>query len=98
MRVAPVEILGWVSSFILVLTLVKQVAKQWKTGHSEGVSRWLFIGQVAASVGFLVYSLLIENWVFVVTNGLLVLNSLVGLFIVLWQKRHPGTAPKVAIR
>jgi hypothetical protein len=67
---------------VLVVTLVHQVRKQWKSGRSEGVSRWLFIGQLAASGGFVVYSVLLRNWVFVVTNALLVVNALVGYAIV----------------
>ena len=46
----PVDVIGWVSSLILVLTLGKQVRKQWQTRDSGGVSTWLFIGQLAASV------------------------------------------------
>ena len=75
------QVIGFVSSFILLLTIGKQVYKQWKEGTSEGVSKWLFIGQTAASVGFLIYSLMIKDWVFIVTNSVMVLNSLAGLVI-----------------
>lgn len=82
------EILGWVSSLILLLTVGKQVYKQWKEGTSEGVSKWLFFGQIAASIGFLTYSILITNWVFIVTNSLMVVNSLVGIGILLYHRRR----------
>ena len=82
-----VEAVGWVSSFILVLTIARQVYKQWQEGSSEGVSKWLFIGQLSASTGFTVYSWLVGNWVFVVTNSLMLLNGLLGLFIVLHHRR-----------
>ena len=82
------EAIGWVSSFILVLTIGKQVFKQWKEGSSENVSKWLFIGQLAASLGFTIYSWLVDNWVFVVTNAIMVVNALVGLFIVLHHRRR----------
>jgi MtN3 and saliva related transmembrane protein len=75
------EILGWASSFILLLTLIKQVYKQWRDRTSEGVSKWLFTGQLAASLGFLIYSCLVGNWVFVVTNGLLTINNIAGIVI-----------------
>jgi MtN3 and saliva related transmembrane protein len=87
-----VELIGWVSSAILVLTIGKQVAKQWREGSSEGVSRWLFIGQLAASAGFTIYSLLVRNWVFVVTNALMLGNAVLGLFIVLRHRRRHGRA------
>jgi uncharacterized protein with PQ loop repeat len=82
-----VEAVGWVSSVILVLTIAKQVYKQWQEGSSEGVSKWLFVGQMAASLGFTVYSWLVDNWVFVVTNAVMLLNGLVGLLIVLHHRK-----------
>lgn len=32
------EVIGWASSLILILTIGKQVYKQWQDGSSEGVS------------------------------------------------------------
>lgn len=81
------EVIGWFSSFILVLTIGKQVHKQWKSGSSEGVSKWLFVGQITASVGFTIYSVLVRNWVFVVTNALLLLSAILGGVIVLKHRR-----------
>jgi uncharacterized protein with PQ loop repeat len=83
-----VEVLGWFSSCVLVLTIAKQVYKQWQEGSSEGVSKWLFVGQMTASTGFTVYSLLVRNWVFVVTNALMLLNGLLGLAIVLHHRKR----------
>jgi MtN3 and saliva related transmembrane protein len=82
------EAVGWASSCILVLTIAKQVYKQWKEGKSEGVSRWLFVGQMAASLGFTVYSWLVGNWVFVVTNAVMLLNGLAGLLILRHHRRR----------
>ncbi len=82
------EAVGWVSSCILVLTIAKQVYKQWQEGSSEGVSKWLFVGQIAASLGFTVYSWLVSNWVFVVTNALMLCNGLLGLLIVIHHRRR----------
>jgi MtN3 and saliva related transmembrane protein len=99
-----IELIGWVSSAILVLTIAQQVAKQWREGSSEGVSRWLFVGQFAASAGFTIYSVLVRNWVFVVTNALMLGNALLGLFIVLRHRRlhrraaRAGTSPAVRPR
>jgi uncharacterized protein with PQ loop repeat len=81
------EAIGWFSSFILVLTIAKQVHKQWKSGSSEGVSKWLFVGQITASVGFTLYSVMLRNWVFMVTNALLLLSAIVGGVIVLKHRR-----------
>ena len=88
------EAVGWVSSLILVLTIAKQVYKQWQEGSSEGVSKWLFVGQMAASLGFTVYSWLVSNWVFVVTNAVMLVNGLLGLLIVLHHRRRERAGAK----
>jgi len=82
------EAIGWISSFVLVLTIGRQVLKQYKEGKSEGVSKWLFVGQMTASGGFLLYSWLVKNWVFVATNAVMVLNGLAGYMIVRHHRRR----------
>lgn len=92
-----IEIVGWVSSALLVLTIAKQIYKQWQEKTSEGVSKWLFIGQAMASAGFTVYSGMVQNWVFVVTNALMLLNAFIGLGIVLYHRRRSSnSAPRSA--
>lgn len=86
------DVLGWVSSLILVVTIGKQVWKQYKDGSSEGVSKWLFVGQIAANLGFLVYSYLLKNWVFIFTNGVILLSSIAGLLIVKHHRRREQKA------
>jgi hypothetical protein len=60
------------------------------------VSRWLFVGQCAASIAFILYSWLLRNWVFVATNALILLTALIGEVIYLRNRRsgqrpHPST-------
>lgn len=81
------EAIGWFSSFVLVLTLSQQVYEQWRSGTSQGVSRWLFVGQLTASSGFTLYSVMVGNWVFVVTNALLLLSAVIGVVIVFKHRR-----------
>lgn len=93
------ELLGWMSSFVLVLTIGRQVLRQWRSGHSEGVSIWLFVGQMVASTGFTIYSALVDNWVFVVTNAIMLVFAIAGFVIVKIHRRgqsrspHPGRRP-----
>jgi len=82
------DITGWISALILILTISRQVYTQWRTRSTAGVSRWLFVGQLAASAGFVVYSFLVENWVFVATNTFLLLTAVVGQLIYLGNKRR----------
>ena len=89
------EAIGWISSLVLVCTIAKQIYKQWHEGTSKGVSRWLFIGQMIASGGFTLYSALVKNWVFVVTNALMLIGATVGYAIVIHHQRSSSTSPRV---
>jgi len=82
-----VDAVGWASSGILLATITKQVHRQWMAGTSEGVSKWLFLGQIAASVGFTVYSVMVANPIFLVTNSLMLVAACVGL-VLLFHHRH----------
>jgi MtN3 and saliva related transmembrane protein len=77
----PADLIGWTSSAILLATLARQVYVQFRERSTQGVSGWLFVGQLAASTGFLVYSVLVDNWVFVFTNAALLVTALVGQVI-----------------
>jgi uncharacterized protein with PQ loop repeat len=83
------EWIGWASSFVLLATILRQVYTQWKTKSDVGVSRWLFVGQLTASTGFTIYSLLLRNWVYVFSNLALLVTAIVGEWIYLRNKRHP---------
>ena len=80
------ELIGWASSVILLVTIGKQIHKQWVTRTSAGVSKWLFIGQLSASLGFTIYSYVLRNWVFVATNALMAFSAVVGMWIVIHQR------------
>jgi MtN3 and saliva related transmembrane protein len=72
------DLIGWIASAILLATLARQTWRQWREPDPRGVSRWLFLGQIAASVGFVAYSWMLRNWVFIVTNTLILLTAVVG--------------------
>ena len=80
------QAIGWTSSAILLATLVRQIVKQ-QSEQQGGVSHWLFIGQTLASLGFVIYSWLVGNWVFIVTNSLILLTAIIGFVL---QRRRAG--------
>jgi uncharacterized protein with PQ loop repeat len=45
----------------LLSTIARQIWRQAHAPTVEGVSKWLFIGQMAASSLYLVYSILVKN-------------------------------------
>jgi uncharacterized protein with PQ loop repeat len=86
------EWIGWASSVILLATLIRQVYAQSKSDAVTGVSRWLFIGQVVASIGYIVYSVLLRNWVFASSNIAILATAIAGEWIYLRKKsRQPAS-------
>jgi MtN3 and saliva related transmembrane protein len=81
------ESIGWMAAAVLLATMGRQVYTQWRDGTSKGVSKWLFVGQLAASLGFIVYSWRLGNWVFVVTNVLMLLTAALGQRIYLSNRK-----------
>ena len=79
--------IGWASSVVLLVTILIQVHRQWHARHTEAVSPWLFVGQLAADLGFVVYSAMLHSTVFIVTNIALAIASLVGLAVLLYARR-----------
>jgi uncharacterized protein with PQ loop repeat len=82
------DVVGWASALVLGMTLSWQVYTQWKSKTCAGVSRWLFVGQLVASAGFVVYSYLLENRVFVMTNAFNFCAALIGQGIYLKNKKN----------
>jgi MtN3 and saliva related transmembrane protein len=85
--VKSVDLIGWVSSLVLLATLIRQVYTQWKTKATTGLSKWLFVGQLTASAGFVVYSYMLRNWVYVFSNIALLVTAIVGQTLYLRNKR-----------
>jgi MtN3 and saliva related transmembrane protein len=81
------DAVGWISSAILIATLVRQVHTQATRGPGR-LSRWLFAGQIAASVGFLTYSVMLDNLVFIVSNTVILLTAIVGEWLTLRAERR----------
>ena len=57
---------------------------------AAGVSKWLFIGQLAASTGYVIYSYLLHNWVYVSSNIAILATALIGEWIYLRNRRLSG--------
>lgn len=88
-----VDLVGWAASAILLATLVRQIIKQAGGQAGDGVSTWLFIGQACASTLFIIYSVLLHNWVFIVTNSCLLVTALVGQWLTARTRRRAAQHP-----
>jgi len=88
----PADWLGWSASLVLLATLARQIQVQWRERSTQGVSGWLFRGQLVASAGFTVYSWLLGNWVFVVTNLALFATAIAGNLVHRRNQTLDGTS------
>jgi MtN3 and saliva related transmembrane protein len=88
--ITPTDAIGWTSTAVLLATIGRQVYSQWKSKASAGVSRWLFLGQIGASVGFTIYSYLLHNWVFLVSNVAMIVTAIVGESIYISNRNRRG--------
>jgi len=89
-----IDLIGWASSLVLLVTLGRQVYTQWRTRSTQGVSRWLFIGQLTASCGYTLYSVLLHNWVFTASNIALLVTALIGQGLLLRNQRRSRRPPR----
>ncbi|QCO67167.1 hypothetical protein E5843_04125 [Luteimonas yindakuii] len=80
--------IGWAATAVLMATLIRQIRKQWIADSVESVSVWLFVGQIAASTLFIIYSAMVSNPVFVVTNVLILITAVVGQVLTMIKRRR----------
>jgi uncharacterized protein with PQ loop repeat len=83
-----IECIGWSAAVVLLLTIGRQVFTEWRDRSTKGLSGWLFIGQMTASLGFVAYSWLVGNWVFVVTNALIAVTASVGQWLYVRNRKR----------
>jgi len=80
------QMIGWAAVGALFLTMAGQAWKQWRDRVKTGIGKFFFVGQVAASILFLTYSVIMGDLVFVVGNALVLAASLSGGAILWWNK------------
>jgi uncharacterized protein with PQ loop repeat len=80
------QAMGWGAVLTLFLTLSGQAWKQWRDRVKKGIGKYFFVGQIAASLLFLVYSAMKGDRVFIVGNALVLCAAVTGGAI-LWYNR-----------
>jgi MtN3 and saliva related transmembrane protein len=79
-----------VSAAVLLATICRQVYTQWKSKATAGLSRWLFVGQISASIGFAAYSYQLHNWIFLFSNSAMLITAIVGEIIYISNRKAPA--------
>ena len=84
----PKDLIGWAAVLCLFFTMAGQAWKEWRDRVKHGISKLFFVGQVASSILFLVYSAMVGDRVFVVGNALVLTAAVAGGAILWWNKTH----------
>lgn len=88
MEVSNPHLVGLLATAILIATLSAQTIKQWREHTTRGIARWFFLGQVSASVCFIIYSLMIGSVLFAVANTLILLSAFAGYVVLRVNRRR----------
>jgi len=75
-----VDILGYSAGAITSLTFLPQVIKTWKEKSAKDISLMMFVIAAINEVMWIVYGALLNNWVIILTNAIVLAMSLTMIF------------------
>lgn len=76
-----VEILGYAAGAITCLTFLPQVIKTWRSKSAKDVALNMFIIAAVNEVMWIVYGVLLNNWVIILTNAVVLIMSLTMIWL-----------------
>lgn len=76
-----VEILGYAAGAITCLTFLPQVIKTWQSKSAKDVSLNMFLIAAVNEVMWIVYGALLDNWVIILTNVIVLSMSLTMIWL-----------------
>lgn len=78
------DILGYAAGALTSFTFLPQVLKTWKEKSAKDVALNMFIIAFVNEIMWLVYGIMINNWIIIATNAVMLVMS--GIMIVLKLK------------
>lgn len=84
------DIIGYTAGAITSLTFLPQVIKTWKEKSAKDVSLLMFIIAALNEVLWIVYGILLNNWVIIATNVVVLSMSLCMIYLKLRYDRNNG--------
>ncbi|MBL7725894.1 MAG: SemiSWEET transporter [Chitinophagaceae bacterium] len=76
------DMLGYAAGALTAFTFLPQVLKTWKEKSAKDVSLYMFIIAFVNEIMWLVYGVMINNWVIILTNAVMLIMS----GIMIWLK------------
>jgi MtN3 and saliva related transmembrane protein len=80
-----IDIMGYSAGILVVLSLLPQVIKSWKTKSTKDISLWRYLLYVTGLVLWIGYAIIINNGPVAVMNGV---GLLLALFILYLKVKH----------
>jgi len=71
----PADMLGYAAGAVTAFTFLPQVVKTWKEKSAKDVSLWMFVIAFINEIMWLVYGIMIHNWVIILTNAVMLVMS-----------------------
>jgi MtN3 and saliva related transmembrane protein len=81
-----VDILGYAAGAITSLTFLPQVVKTWKDKSAKDISLMMFIIAAINEIMWIIYGTLLDNWVIILTNAIVLAMSLTMIYLKLHYK------------
>ncbi|HMU44801.1 MAG TPA: SemiSWEET transporter [Chitinophagaceae bacterium] len=75
------DLLGYAAGALTAFTFLPQVIKTWRVKAAKEVSLYMFVIAFVNEIMWLVYGVMIDNWVIILTNSIMLVMS--GIMIVL---------------
>lgn len=76
------DMLGYAAGALTAFTFLPQVLKTWKEKSAKDVSLYMFIIAFVNEIMWLAYGVMINNWVIILTNAVMLVMS----GIMIWLK------------
>ena len=74
------DILGYVAGAVTALTFLPQVIKTWKEKSAKDISLPMFMIAASNNIMWIVYGALLNNWVIILTNSVVLSFALIMIF------------------
>ena len=76
-----IDILGYIGGILVVISLLPQMIKSWRTKLTRDISLWRYIIYVSGLVLWITHAAIIKNGPVAITNGLGLILALIILFL-----------------
>lgn len=84
-----VDILGYAAGAVTAFTFLPQVVKTWKEKSAKDISLYMFLIAFANEIMWLVWGILINNMVVILTNAVMLLMSGIMIGLKLKYNQNP---------